>query len=495
VEDIKLKIKFAKIEAALLYSLLGLGFILAFYQYYFNRSLWLDEAFLANNIIKKSWLELAGTLDYNQASPLLYTFILKLFGSFFYYGDNILRLPSFIAYALGLVLIKKYLDRAHANISTQLIIFSLIVLNPYFIRYSSELKQYMMDFLAAGVYLLLAQKPLNSLRNGRISAALLLFFCFLSHAAILLTISFTILHFLNYFKNRKSAQFDIVFYAIITAGFILIYFTQFANNSNKDFLFQYWTNAGAFLPIGSGLGAIVNFLVQKYKMVCFDMFAMVPKLDVFGFYAAILSLIGYFMVKHRTKLLIFVLPLLVHLAVSGFGVYPFEKRCVLYLVVLTIIGIAVGLQYLVQAQLNKKYNYLIVLPFILLVGLISVGFSKISYPIEVEELKPLLLKLGQVKKEEDTVLVYYFSQPIVEFYQLSEGLLKDLRYTTIIENRANPENYEKSFAALGNSGWVLLSHIYPGEKEFILTILGNKGMKVNTVETTKSCLLLRYQKI
>ena len=495
MEGINLRVKFAKIETALLYSLLGIGFILAFYQYYFNRSLWLDEAFLANNILKKSWLELAGTLDYNQASPILYSQILKLFGSIFYFEDYILRLPSLLAYVIGLFLIKKYLDRAHANISTHLIIFSLIVLNPYFIRYSSELKQYMMDFLATGVYLLLAQNPINSYKNNRISVALLLVFCFLSHAAILLTISFSCIHLINDFKNRKTAQFDFIFYAIIMAGFVLIYFTQFTNNSNKDFLYQYWTKAGAFLPIGSGLGAIFNFLVQKYKMVCFDMFAMVPKLNVFAFFAATLGLIGFFVSKQSAKLLIFVTPLIVHLMVSSLGVYPFEKRCVLYLVVLTIIGIALGLQYLVQTKLNKKYTYLIGLPILLLGGLISVGFSKISYPIEVEELKPLLVKLGQVKKDDDTVLVYYYSQPIVEFYQLSEGLLKDLRYTTISENRANPENYEKSFAALGNSGWLLLSHIYQGEKEIILTILGNKGMKVKTAGTTKSCLLLRYQKI
>ena len=45
-------------------------------------------------------------------------------------------------------------------------------------------------------------------------------------------------HLINDFKNRKTAQFDFIFYAIIMAGFVLIYFTQFTNNSNKDFLYQ-----------------------------------------------------------------------------------------------------------------------------------------------------------------------------------------------------------------------------------------------------------------
>lgn len=490
-----MKSKNSYFEIALLNLLLGAGFILAFLQFYYNRSLWLDEAFLANNIIKKSWLELGGTLDYNTASPFLYSIILKSSGSIFCFKDFVLRLPSLMAFLLGIFFIKKYLDADQIKISVQFIIFSLLILNPYFIRYSSELKQYMMDFLAIGVYLLLVQKSQDVFRKSKADAILLVAFCFLSHAAILLTISFSILHFIRFLKNRAIIKLDILFYLIILGGFVIIYLTQFTNNNNKDFQYQYWIKAGAFLPIGGGIEAIYSFLVQKYKMVCFEMIPMLPKLNLYGFIIAIIGLIGFIVGKQLNKLLLFVIPIIIHLTVSGIGVYPFEKRYVLYLVVLTITGVATGIQYLVQVKLNNWFKPVIWVINTILIVLISVGFSKISYPIEVEELKPLLVKLAQVKNDEDTVLVYYYSQPIVEFYQMSEGLLKGLRYTTISENRANPENYEKSFAALGNSGWLLLSHIYQGEKEIILTILGNKGMKVKTAGTTKSCLLLHYQKI
>lgn len=489
-----MKNKNVTIEIVILYSLIGIGFVMSFYQYFYNRSLWLDEAFLANNIIKKSWLELAGTLDYNQASPLLYSFILKFFGSIFYYGDNILRLPSLIAYVLGFFLIKKYLDREHVNISAQIIIYSIILLNPYFIRYSSELKQYMMDFLAAGVYLLLAQRPLNSFRDSRLSAGLLLVLCFLSHAAILLTTSFSILHFLNYCKNSKRTQFDIVFYIIVLAGLILIYLTQFADNSNKRFLYQYWTNAGAFLPIGGGFEAVYSFLVQKYKMVCFEMIPMLPKLNLYGFIIATIGLIGFIVGKQLNKLLLFIIPIIIHLSVSGLGVYPFEKRYVIYLVVLTIIGVAIGIQYLVKVKFNKWGKPLALVVNATLIVLISIGFSKISFPSEVEELKPLLVKLEKVKKKGDLVFVYYYSQPVLEFYQKSNGILKNLKYTTIFENRENPKKYEEFFSVVGNSGWVLLSHIYPGEKESIFNILSKNGMKINSIDYTKACMLIQYQK-
>jgi hypothetical protein len=488
------KVKIDKIETILFYSLLGIGFILAFFQLYYNRSLWLDEAFLANNIIRKSWLELGGTLEYNTASPFLYSIILKTFGSIFCFKDYVLRIPSLMAFILGIFLIKKYLDRDQIQISTQIIIFSLIFFNPFFIRYNSELKQYMMDFLAVGVYLLLVQKLKYDVSSSKTDAIILVAYCFLSHAAILLTISFSILHFINFLKNRRTLKFDILFYLIIFAGFILIYFTQFAINNNKDFQYQYWVKAGAFLPIGSGAEAIFSFLVQKYKMVCYDMIPMLPKLNIYGFSIAIIGLIGFIISKKYTKLIIFITPIFIHLTVSGVGVYPFEKRYVLYLVVLTIIGVAIGIQYLVQAKLSKWFKSVNWIIITALIVLITIGFSKISFPIEVEELKPLLVKLDRLKKKEDVVFVYYYSQPILEFYQLSSGLLKNLSYVTLEENRTNPKKYELYFSSVGKTGWVLLSHIYPGEKEIILNILSKNGMKINSIDYTKACMLIQYQK-
>lgn len=489
-----MKIKIAKVEIILINALLGVGFILAFIQFYYNRSLWLDEAFLANNIINKSWLELGGTLDYNTASPFLYSIILKSFGSIFCFKDFVLRLPSLMAYVLGIFFIKKYLDRDQIKIPIQFIIFSLLILNPYFIRYSSELKQYMMDFLAVGVYLLLVQKSKDVIRKSKADAILLVAFCFLSHAAILLTISFSMLHFINFLKNRRTLKFDILFYLIIFVGFILIYFTQFANNNNKDFQYQYWVKAGAFLPIGGGIEAIFSFLVQKYKMVCFEMLPMLPKLNLYGFIICIIGLIGFFVGKQLNKLLLFIMPIFIHLSVSGIGVYPFEKRYVLYLVVLTIIGVAIGIQYLVQVKFNKWNKPVSWVVNTMLIVLISIGFSKISFPSEVEELKPLLVKLDKVKKKGDLVFVYYYSQPVLEFYQKSKGILKNLKYTTIFENRENPSKYEEFFSFAGNSGWVLMSHIYPGEKEIILNILSKNGMKINSIDYTKACMLIQYQK-
>ena len=54
------------------------GFILRLAHYITNRSLWLDEAFIALNIINKSFFQLVDKLDYCQAAPIGFLFIEKI---------------------------------------------------------------------------------------------------------------------------------------------------------------------------------------------------------------------------------------------------------------------------------------------------------------------------------------------------------------------------------------------------------------------------------
>ncbi|MDZ7722083.1 MAG: hypothetical protein U5R06_04455 [candidate division KSB1 bacterium] len=64
-------------------------------QYLWNRSLWLDEACVAWNILKHSYSGLTGPLEYGQAVPLFFLYTTKLFAELFGYSDFIYRLLPF----------------------------------------------------------------------------------------------------------------------------------------------------------------------------------------------------------------------------------------------------------------------------------------------------------------------------------------------------------------------------------------------------------------
>jgi len=80
------------------------GFALRMRQYLFNRSIWLDEASLANNIIGRSFAGLTQTLDFGQGAPIGFLFIQKLMVTLFGGHDYILRLFPLIAGVVSLYL-------------------------------------------------------------------------------------------------------------------------------------------------------------------------------------------------------------------------------------------------------------------------------------------------------------------------------------------------------------------------------------------------------
>ena len=57
--------------------IIGLGIILRLIPYLDNRSLWLNENWLALNILQKSFSQLVGPLDLSQMAPVGFLFIEK----------------------------------------------------------------------------------------------------------------------------------------------------------------------------------------------------------------------------------------------------------------------------------------------------------------------------------------------------------------------------------------------------------------------------------
>jgi uncharacterized membrane protein len=106
-----------------------------------GRSLWLDEAMLALNIVNRSFFELFKPLDYDQGAPIGFLMAEKVFNVLFGRNENALRLFPLILGLLSLWLF--YLVLKHFVHGTNLVIaLALFAFNPHINYSSSDVKQY-----------------------------------------------------------------------------------------------------------------------------------------------------------------------------------------------------------------------------------------------------------------------------------------------------------------------------------------------------------------
>jgi len=88
----------------LAWLLIAIGIVLRFVQYQSNRSLWMDEAYLALNLVDRSLSQLFLPLDDAQSAPIGFLIIEKAVITFLGASEYTLRLVPFIASIGSLIL-------------------------------------------------------------------------------------------------------------------------------------------------------------------------------------------------------------------------------------------------------------------------------------------------------------------------------------------------------------------------------------------------------
>src|SRR5512137_1962180 len=139
----RLKGIFSWERAAVLLLFLA-GILLRLRQYLTGRSLWVDEAMLALNIVNRNFAELFKPLDYDQGAPLGFLLVEKLFNLLLGRSEYGLRLFPLLVGILSIWLFYRLLKRVTTG-AGMIAALALFVFNPRLIYYSSEVKQYIVD--------------------------------------------------------------------------------------------------------------------------------------------------------------------------------------------------------------------------------------------------------------------------------------------------------------------------------------------------------------
>ncbi len=141
---------------------LGMGVLLALIQYFSGRSIWLDEAKIALNILDRSYLGLLEPLHSNQVAPILFLWAERFFGDLFGINDMSLRLFPLLAYLASTFLLYKLLKLLTPSAKLWFIAATLFAFCQPMIYFASEVKQYMVDVCVMLLLLYLVLRPFQS---------------------------------------------------------------------------------------------------------------------------------------------------------------------------------------------------------------------------------------------------------------------------------------------------------------------------------------------
>jgi hypothetical protein len=475
-----------------------LGIVLRIIPYLHNRSLWLDETWLALNILQKSFAQLAGLLDYQQMAPLGFLFIEKFLVLTFGESEYALRAFPLLAGILSLFLFYG-VARRMLTLRGLTIAVGLFAISEPLLRYSSELKQYSSDVAIALSISLLGLMCIE--KESRFVLSLFLFsiigaiLIWFSHPAIFSLAGVGVALTLHGLKTKRWEPVAWLFVPAFfwLGSFALNYFTHLEWSQNPK-MGPAYSGGSAFLPI---VPFSINDLMV-YPKVFLNMFLYPGGLPFYGL-AAFCFIIGWVsgFYEKRYACYVLTLPILVTLIASGLQQYPFQGRLILFLVPAMMVFIGGGVDRIMTEA--RPAGRIVGMSLCVLLFLFPVytamAISMNPGRMDREEARPVMAYLTQHYREGDKVYLYYSSEGAFEYYGKRVGL-EGVPYQQGVAGKRNWNNYVIDLKKLqGNDRvWILFSHVHKNygidEEKFFLYVLDGMGKQIDSFQRTGASLYL-----
>jgi hypothetical protein len=485
--------------APLALILIVVGTILRVRQYLFNRSLWLDEAYLSSNIVTRSYRALLEPLDDDQGAPIGFLLIEKLATAAFGNSEYALRLVPLLAGIAALPLFylaaRRLVGRTAALTGLGLLVFS----RPG-IYYSTEVKQYSVDLAVTVLILLLASWYLDReehrAEGSRIPVLATLAVAgacavWLSHPAlfVLAGMGGTLLVWPRAgqrprFRLADPALATVV--AVWVASFAANYYFFLRSLDNNQFLRDYWQSA--FPPLNAGL----VFWLPRQFLAAFETPAGFALPDV----AALICLLGclHLIRTSPRTLCLLISPLAVCFAASLVRKYPFGDRLLIFglPLVLMVMGAGVFGRFWAARERLAPAVMLTAL-FLPVAGSAVLGIFR---PVTREELRPVLDAVSAEVAPGDVLYVYWAARPAFHFYTTVVGrhVFRDATIVYGTRNRARNHVLDRDgnwlryqaeverFRGLRRV-WLIVAHSYGGagvhEDKMLLFFLDGMGRQLS----------------
>jgi hypothetical protein len=420
----KLSTKITAKNIAFIAIIVGLSLRLV--HYLLDRSLWIDEAFVALNILDRSFIELFYPLKYNQAAPVGFLVITKLFTLIFGENEYVLRLFPFLSAIVALFLFYR-VAKWFGTLPVVAVALGLFALCDRAIYYCAELKQYSSDItLALATYCLaieLQKKQLNIFSLALI-AVLGAIFIWISHPVVFVMAGTGSTLLISAYINKdfnKIKQYIAVF-GIWLISFVAFYQISLTKLISNDALQDSWGGShDSFMPFPPTNLSEAKWFVENF----FEIFDYPVGIHLTGI-AALAFVFGCSSLfkKHRVKLFIVLSPILFTAIASGLHRYPFKGQLLLFAVPAIILMVAEGTIATIEVT---QPNKLLSIAFVALLFFYPVYFAALNlndptqypafeYQRVREDIKPVLNYVEKNHRSQDTIYIYYAAQYAVKYY-------------------------------------------------------------------------------
>ncbi len=390
------------------------GVICRLSQYAVNTSLWHDEAFVALNVLHKSFAELLGPLDWHEAAPPGFLVLEKLAVSTLGRSEYAFRLIPFLAGLAGLICFAGMARRVLGNGLEAFWAVLLLAASSKLIGQANEAKHFTLDVLWAVLLGWLAIRiwhlhaPGRSLLAWGALGAIGLWLSFASLFVFVGTSLALVPRVLRGWRWQERTAYLAANLAVLTAlGFLLGPIRAQATGQ----LLTFWVRIGAF-PDTRSLGTFASWMWRSH-------------LGLVGFFwhnvgalllaLALLGTIRLSRTGRQPELFLLVLPVWMALAASLLHRWPFgANQHMVFAAPAVFLLIAEGTETL-RSWLGRWHvsaGWLLV-ALVLLPGIFEAG-QRIVSPSRKHELRPVIQFVQRHLEPGDQVLV--FDPVAVEFY-------------------------------------------------------------------------------
>ncbi len=454
------------------------GLILRLRQYLYNRSLPIDEANLALNIIRRDYAGLCHPLSSGQGAPLGFLLVEKALTNAFGPYDYILALFPFIGGLIALFLFYKLMQALDLQNTTLIAVF-LFALSSLHINFSTDCKQYSTDILMSIVILAMWYyaygKKLELLKItlfGTVGAVAIWF----SHPAIFILLAVGIVEFIPRLWQKQWAALVMVFFSslIWSWSFLMDYLISLRYFEERKFLLAYWNDR--FMPLlpfsWASIKASMHWL--NYNFWQSGLIDIQPHWLI----VALLLAGSWFLIKQNKKLFFIALfSFLSALIASAFHKYIFFGRFLVFLIPLLLIVVAAGAGGLIT-QVNTSNPIVSLITSLCLVLVLLAPIKKTlanwESPFEFEPIKPVLSYVASHNQGHD--IIYFFSGSCAAglFYAPQYDLNGKIFLGVTSLN--NYSLYGRDIDRFnGSKGWFIFTHIRRNIFSYAFNYLSTHG--------------------